>query len=124
SDRILPPVNRLGGEAFQNARRAIESIKRGSLFKFDVLTAFETRHERFNQTINLVYGLHDTLVLKIKPRQWQTIETFLSRPSLEQTAKHLKLDVSTVSRNLKRGYYWQLSETVKVAGSLIEQTFS
>ncbi len=123
SDRIQPPVNRLGGEAFQRARRAIENIKTSSLFKFDVLTAFESRNAGFNSTINLIYGLHDTLVLKITEKQWETIEEFLDTPTLEQTAKRLKLDASTVSRNLKRGYYWQLSKTVKVAGSLIERTF-
>ena len=123
SDRIQPPVNRLGGEAFQRARSAIENIKHGSLFKFEVLTAFESRNAGFNSAINLIYGLHDTLVLKITGKQWETIEQFLEKPTLEQTAKRLKLDASTVSRNLKRGYYWQLSETVKVAGSLIERTF-
>ena len=123
ADRIQPPVNRLGGEAFQFARRAIESVKDGSLFKFDVLTAFASGEEDFNRTINLIYGLHDTLVFKIKAKQWAAIREFLDQPTLEQTAKRLKLDVSTVSRNLKRGYYWQLSETGKIAGSLIENTF-
>jgi hypothetical protein len=123
SDRIQPPVNRLGGEAFQRARGAIENIKTGSLFKFDVLTAFASRNAGFNSTINLIYGLHDTLVLKITEKQWETIEEFLDTPTLEQTAKRLRLDASTVSRNLKRGYYWQLSETAKGAGSLIERTF-
>jgi|ERR1700730_5801163 len=123
SDRIQPPVNRLSGEAFQRARNAIENIKHGSLFKFEVLTAFDSRNAGFNSTINLIYGLNDTLVLKITDKQWETIEEFLEKPTLEQAAKRLKLDASTVSRNLKRGYYWQLSETVKVAGSLIERTF-
>jgi hypothetical protein len=123
SDRIQPPVNRLSGEAFQRARNAIENIKHGSLFKFEVLTAFDSRNAGFNSTINLIYGLHDTLALKITGKQWETIEEFLEKPTLEQAAKRLKLDASTVSRNLKRGYYWQLSETVKVAGSLIERTF-
>jgi hypothetical protein len=122
-DRIQPPVNRLSGEAFQFARRAIENIKTSSLFKFEVLTAFDSRNESFNNTINLIYGLHDTLVLKIRTKQWETIEAFLDRPALERTARRLHLDTSTVSRNLKRGYYWQLSDTVKVAGSLIERTF-
>jgi hypothetical protein len=123
SGRIQPPVNRLGGEAFQFARKAIESVKRGNLLKFELLTAFVSRHQDFDKTINLIYGLHDTLVLKITERQWETIAEFLDNPTLEQTASHLKLDDSTVSRNLKRGYYWQLSETVKVAGSLIQRTF-
>ena len=123
SDRIQPPVNRLSGEAFQRARNAIENIKHGSLFKFEVLTAFDSRNASFNGTINLIYGLNDTLVLKITDKQWETIEEFLEKPTLEQAAKRLKLDASTVSRNLKRGYYWQLLETVKIAGSLIERTF-
>ena len=122
--RIRPPVNRLGGEAFQAARKAIESIKTGNLFKFAVLTTFVSRYEHFNKTINLIYGLHDTLVLKITERQWETIREFHDTPTLEQTAKRLKLDNSTVSRNLKRGYYWQLAETVKGTESLIKCTFS
>src|SRR5260370_36639623 len=123
SGRIQAPVNRLGGEAFQSARKAIESIKTGNLFKFEVLTAFVSRYEHFNKTINLIYGLHDTLVLKITERQWETIQEFLDSPTLELTAKRLKLDDSTVSRNLQRRYYWQLQETVQAAGALIQQTF-
>jgi hypothetical protein len=134
SDRIRPPVNRLSGEAFQCARRAIESIKSGRLFKFEVLTAFASRNKDFDSTFNLIYGLHDTLVLKITAKQWEAIGTMegltpaesgtiLSRPRLGQAARRLQLDTSTVSRNLKRGYYWQLAETVRVAGSFIGRTF-
>jgi len=123
SSRIQAPVNRLGGEAFQSARQAIEALKAGNLFKFETLTAFFSRDEPFNKTINLLYGLHDTLVLKITARQWETIQEFHEKPTLEQTARRLRLDNSTVSRNLKRGYYWQLLETVNVAGSLIRRTF-
>jgi SatD family (SatD) len=121
--RIQPPVNRLTGEAFQYARWAIDRVKAKSLFKFEVLTAFASHNEAFDQTINLLYGLHDTLALQITAKQWEAIRQFLEQPSLEQSAKRLKLDVSTVSRNLKRGYYWQLVETIKVAGSLIQRTF-
>jgi hypothetical protein len=134
SGRIQPPVNRLSGEAFQFARRAIESIKGGRLFKFEVLTAFASRNESFDRTINLIYGLHDTLVLKITVKQWEAIGTMegltpaesgsiLGRPKLGQAARRLQRDTSTVSRNLKRGYYWQLAETVRVAGSFIGRTF-
>src|SRR5260370_37664015 len=105
SGRIEPPVNRLSGEAFQFARRAIENIKTNSLFKFEVLTAFASRNESFNSTINLIYGLHDTLVLKIITKQWETIQEFLDRPSREQTARRLNVEPSTGSRHLKRGYY-------------------
>ena len=123
ADRIQPPVNRLTGEAFQFARGALEKVKANGLFKFEVLTAFASHHEPFNHTINLLYGLHDTLVSQITAKQWETIRRFLDNRALGQTAKRLKRDVSTVSRNLKRGYYWQLAETAKVAGTFIECTF-
>src|SRR5690242_8082600 len=80
SGRIQPPVNRLGGEAFQFARSAIENIKGGRLFKFDVLTAFESDKKSFNSTINFIYGLHDTLALQITPKQWETIGAILKIP--------------------------------------------
>jgi hypothetical protein len=124
ADRIQPPVNRLTGEAFQFARRAMDNVKAKDLFKFEVLTAFASHNEHFNQTINLLYGLHDTLVFQITAKQWETIRQFRDQPALAQSAKRLKLDVSTVSRSLKRGYYWQLAETAKVAGAFIEHTFS
>jgi hypothetical protein len=124
ADRIQPPVNRLTGEAFQLARRAIENVKTSSLFKFETLTAFASHNTDFDQTINLLYGLHDTLVLQITAKQWEAICQFRDQPTLEQSAKRLHLDVSTVSRTLKRGYYWQLTETAKVAGALIGRTFS
>jgi SatD family (SatD) len=122
--RIQAPVNRLGGEAFQFARQSIEEIKANALFKFETLTAFRSRNNRFDGTINLVYGLHDTLVLQVTTKQWKNIQAFRARPALEPAAKLLALDTSTVSRNLKRGYYWQLSETARAAASLIEQSFS
>jgi SatD family (SatD) len=122
--RLQPPVNRLTGPAFQFARRGIDSVKASNLFKFDTLTAFASDNERFDQTINLLYGLNDTLVSQITSKQWETMRQFLDQPALEPTARRLKLDISTVSRNLKRGYYWQLAETAKAAGAFIERTFS
>jgi hypothetical protein len=124
ADRIQPPVNRLGGEAFQLARNAIQAVKTGGQFKFESLTAFASRQSPFDETINLIYGLHDTLVAGITEKQWETIAVFTSNPTLASTSRRLKLDASTVSRNLKRGYYWQLTATAKVVESLIAYTFS
>lgn len=121
--RIQPPVNRLGGEAFLFARRAIDAIKSGTLFKFEVLTGFQSHNAEFNQTINLIYGLHDTLMRGISAKQWEAIQQFLARPTLEHTAARLRVDISTVSRNLKRGYYWQLLETAQITGALIARRF-
>ena len=124
ADRLQPPVNRLTGPAFQFARQGIDNVKARALFKFETLTAFASLNQPFDQTINLLYGLHDTLVSQVTARQWETIRQFLDHPTLEQTAKRLRLDISTVSRNLKRGYYWQLAETAGAAGACIERAFS
>ena len=124
-DRITPPVNRLTGPAFQSARHAIKSLAEQLQYKFDVATAFHSPDQHFDQTINLIYGLHDTLALKTSAKQWESIGKTLRQPddTLEQTAKSLGVNISTVSRNLKRGYYWQMLETVKVAEALIKETF-
>jgi hypothetical protein len=123
SDRVRPPVNRLGGPAFQSARAAIDRVKSGNSFKFDTLTAFASANAAFDETINLLYGLNDTLVRGVTPRQWEAIRAALRFGSLHRSARHLRLDISTVSRNLKRGYYWQQSETVKVAEPLFHRAF-
>jgi hypothetical protein len=41
----------------------------------------------------------------------------------DATARKLALDISTVSRNLRRGYYWQLTETVNVMERIIQAYF-
>ncbi len=123
ADRIQPPVNRLGGEAFYFARKAIGTIKSGGPFKFDTLTLFSSRNDSFNETINLIYGLNDTLLAGVTVKQWNTISAFSRTPELAKTSRRLRLDASTVSRNLKRGYYWQLTSAAQALESLIERTF-
>jgi SatD family (SatD) len=121
--RIQAPVNRLGGEAFQFARRALERIKGSAGQKFEALTAFQSRDRVFDATANLIYGLHDTLLLKVTEKQWETIEVFRAKRRLEDAAKALGLDNSTVSRNLKRGYFWQMEETMEGMKAVIEEHF-
>jgi hypothetical protein len=111
--RLRGPVNRLGGEAFQHARTALEGVKRGEGNKFKVLTRFKTKDAAFDATANLIYALQDTRLLKITEKQWETIAVFRKRRRLQATAKAMRLDMSTVSRNLKRGYFWQVEQTMK-----------
>ena len=124
ADRIEPPVNRLGGEAFQRARTAIDTIKSGGLFKFDTLTYFVSSETSLDETLNLIYGLNDTLLSGVTRKQWDTIAAFTRNPALAHTSRQLHRDASTISRNLKRGYYWQLSETVKAVGSFLGRPLS
>ena len=112
------------GEAFQFARRAIESLKQGDARKIDALTAFRSGRPVFDTTANLIYGLHDTLLGKVTQKQWKTIDEYASKSGVRSTARVLGVNVSTVSRNLKRSFYWQMEYTVRGMRQVIASQFS
>jgi hypothetical protein len=118
---VRKPVNRLGGQAFVLARHAIEDVKSGALHKYPTLTAFRSARKSFDEIINLVYGLHDTLVLGITDVQWQAIDAYLAKKRVDRTARALGVDRSTASRNLKRAHYWQLAEVAESLRMLLSE---
>jgi SatD family (SatD) len=119
--QIRRPVNRLAGEAFENARKAIIEIK--STRKYPTLTRFHSERKIFNDIANLIYGLHDTLLRRTTTKQWETIATYLIKNRVDYTAKALGVDRSTASRNLRRGFFWQMEDTVVVMEELIREFF-
>jgi hypothetical protein len=118
--RLQAPVNRLGGEAFELARTALGGVKSGAGNKFKVLTRFASKDALFDSTANLIYALQDTLLQEITEKQWETIVVFRKKRRLRAAARSLRLDESTVSRNLKRGYFWQMEQTMEGMRILIE----
>lgn len=110
------PMNlALSGAAFTRARRAVDAVKasrssRGG--KFRRLTSFVTGDEQRDALLCLVYGLHDTLVQQISDRQWEMIGATHRAESQDAVARLFDVEPSTVTRNLQRGHYWQLKETV------------
>ena len=121
--RITVPVNRLTGEAFVRARSALERVHESRVHRFQVLTAFCAEEPGFEAVANTLYGLHDTLVRKISEKQWQTINAYLKTNRVDLTARSLGVNVSTVSRNLQRGYLRQMQETVATMEQLIDACF-
>ena len=118
---IRPPVNRIAGQAFEFARAAINQIKETR--KYPTLTAFCSHNSSFDEIANLVYGLHDTLLRQITTKQWETIAIYLIKNRVDYTAKALSIDISTASRNLKRGYFWQIEHTTGVMKSVLGRAF-
>jgi hypothetical protein len=118
AEKIRGPVNRMGGEAFQRARRAIEGIQ-DEHTKYEVLTAFRTGNEEFDATANLIYALQDSLLTEISSKQWETVAAYYAQGGIREAGRRLGLDESTVSRNLKRSYYWQMRDTVEGMERLI-----
>jgi hypothetical protein len=118
---IRPPVNRIAGQAFEFARAAINEIKETR--KYPTLTSFRSYRPDFDEIANLVYGLHDTLLRQITAKQWETIATYLTKNRVDYTAKALAIDISTASRNLKRGHFWQIEHTAVAMEGVIRRTF-
>jgi hypothetical protein len=118
---MRPPVNRIAGEAFEFARAAINEINEAR--KYPTLTAFRSTNFEFDEIANLIYGLHDTLLRHITAKQWETIATYLVKDRVDYTAKALSIDISTASRNLKRGYFWQIEHTAVVMETVLRRAF-
>jgi SatD family protein len=120
--QIRPPVNRIAGEAFENAREAIMEIR--AQRKYPTLTIFRSSRGSFDRVANLIYGLHDTLIRRTTTKQWETIAVYLTKNRVDRTAKALKIDRSTASRNLRRGFFWQMEDTILGMEELIKESFS
>ncbi|MEM1187829.1 MAG: SatD family protein [Pseudomonadota bacterium] len=117
--RSRRPINvALGGQAFERARDALESLT-ASRSKYRRMTRFRTGDEGLDRLLDLVYGLHDSLVQDTTVRQWETIGPALRGISQDEIAELLNVGPSTVSRNLHRGGYWQMRETADVVASIL-----
>ena len=118
---IRAPVNRLNGTAFVLARQAIDGVKRGAVESFPTLTAFRSTRKSFDRIANLIYGLHDTLLCEVTDTQWRTMNVYFAQRRVDWTARKLKVDISTASRNLKRSKYRQLASVATTMKWLIQE---
>ncbi|MFY9909411.1 MAG: SatD family protein [Candidatus Sulfotelmatobacter sp.] len=117
------PVNIFaGGEAFERAREAINKLK-AKRSKAGVLTSFVTGNEMFDLIGNTIYHLHDSLLESISTKQWKTINVLMETSGQELAAKKLGLNKSTVSRNLRRGFWWQIQDTQVAMERIIDAYF-
>ena len=118
------PVNVFaGGEAFERARAAINQMK-AKRSKTGVLTSFVTGNEMFDLIGNTIYDLHDSLLQSVSTKQWETINVLIETSGQERAAKKLGLNKSTVSRNLRRGFWRQIQGTQTAMEEIIKAYFA
>jgi hypothetical protein len=123
TERHKKPVNVFaGGDAFERAREAMNKLK-PKRSKTGVLTSFVTGNEMFDLIGDTVYQLHDSLLQSISNKQWETINVLMETSGQELAAKKLGLNKSTISRNLRRGFWWQIQETQVAMERIIETYF-
>ncbi len=119
----LGPVNvNAGGEAFERARTAADRLKAVSP-KRRALTSFESGNEIFDVIANTIYELHDALLEGRTEKQWEAINMQMEAGRQDLAADRLDRDASTISRNLKRAYHWQLLDTVNAMEKVIRAYF-
>lgn len=117
------PINiHAGGEGFEMARVAADRLKTGST-KYRALTEFESGKTVFNTIANTIYHLHDSLLDKTTEKQWAAINMQMNTGRQDLAAKRLQLDISTVSRSLRRGYYWHFIETIASMENIVKAYF-
>ena len=118
------PVNQFaGGEAFERARLAADRLKAGRDTRDRTLTAFASGDALFDLIANTIYHLHDTLLQTVSAKQWGTMLAQVRTGSQELAAKKLGLNVSTVSRNLRRAHFWEMEETCKAMEGIIRSYY-
>jgi hypothetical protein len=115
--------NWAGHRAAPEARQCIRRGLKAKRSKTGILTSFVTGNETFNLIANTVYHLHDTLLQSISTKQWQTINVHMETNRQDLTARKLRLNESTVSRNLRRGFWGQIQETRQAMERVIEAYF-
>lgn len=122
SGPLRPPVNQLTGQAFEFARAAIDKTKEARAHS-GKSTSFQSPNEQFDLVADLIYSLHDALVGSRSEKQWEAIDAFIAKGRVDLAARSLKLNSSTVSRNLGRSHFWQSLETIEIMKKLIEPSF-
>jgi hypothetical protein len=119
---LRPPVNQLGGQAFEFARTAIGETKEGRLHSGKV-TRFHSENEEFDLVANLIYNLHDALVGQLSEKQWRTVDAYLAKGRVDLAAKTLRINASTASRNLSRSHLRQTLEMMESMRKIISSHF-
>lgn len=118
--RSKKPINEaLSGAGFERARQAMDALKSTKGDKYRRLTQFRSDDRDRDALLDLIYGLHDSLVQQITERQWETIRLALELENQEDVAARLGVQPSTVTRNLKRGHFWQLKDTVDTVSAFL-----
>jgi hypothetical protein len=109
-----------GGEAFLRARQASDHLVQ-SRGKYPLRTAIRSGDTDLDRTLNLIYLLMDSLLSNLSDRQWETIAAYVETGLQDKAAERLKVGTSTVSRNLQRGFFWQLEDARLEIRRLLEE---
>lgn len=96
------------GPALEFAREAIDSLK--GTQKYPYQTAIRAPIEELESGVGLALRLRDALLERATDRQRETMRAMWRLGSQERVADRLGVNVSTVSRTLQRGGWWEIDD--------------
>jgi hypothetical protein len=118
------PLNQAAtGEAFFRARAALDLVRHGRDPRYDPSSQADTGERTVDLFLNTTLHLLDALVARATPLQWEVILEYERVGRQDRVAAKLGKAESTVSRALKRAYYWQMIEAVTSMSEYLELRF-
>lgn len=119
------PVNQFaGGAAFERARLAMDRLKAVKGNQRMGLTAVQSGDRLLDLAANAIYLLQDTLIGDLSPAQWRASRLVAQLGSMELAARKLQVNISTVSRALRRAHYRELEESTEALADFVRRRFS
>lgn len=107
------PLNEAAtGEAFYRAREALDRVRDARDPRFDPTARAVTDDREADLFLNTTLRFLSTLVARATPSQWEILLEFEQAGRQDRVAEAIGKAESTVSRALKRAYYWQMKEAV------------
>lgn len=108
------PLNEAAtGEAFFRARAALDRVTGGRDPRYDPTAQAAAGDREVELFLNTTLHLLGTLVARATPSQWRVVLEFERAGRQDRVAEALGKAESTVSRALKRAYYWQMIGAVE-----------
>jgi hypothetical protein len=119
------PLNEAAtGEAFFRARAALDLVKHGRDPRYDPSSQADSGEREVDLFLNSTLHLLDALVARATPSQWEVILEYERLGRQDRVAAKLGKAESTISRALKRAYYWQMIEAIESMTEFLQLRFA
>lgn len=118
------PLNEAAtGEAFFRAREALDRVKDARDPRYDPTAQASAGDRSLDLFLNTTLHLLSTLVGRATTSQWEIMLAYERAGRQDRVAEALGKAESTVSRALKRAYYWQMIEAVDAMSEFLALRF-
>lgn len=105
---------KMNGPAFHRARAALEQSKKSK----ENLTIVKTGIDQFDELINCIWLLIDTLQGNWTDKQWEAVHTYEKSGTYEEAAKILNISMQNVEKRCKAAQWKQIKQSENILGKI------